>query len=314
MNKLTSNILFSALLTVVMNGLDIVYHLATDWAVHLNYVAIKLTVVFAAAFLIAQFVGKGKEQGVVTSVIGPFMFYLYYVSANPTLNREVFKIDEQFWFFFLHFAFMLIAYFSALQFVSADGWRKNFGYVILAAVGATALDAVFIMARLKALGFDEEAEVRAFTFAVAVVPLVAFLAAVVVMRLWGKKTWDARAVTAVLAGLIVGFWAGDIMHGVAAAIALAIIYWLVYGIDFVGRSVQGLSQKCWIILGAVGLVLGGFYQFVPRKTVKSIAEFLIFDVTLLGYRIRQNDIILVSTLLLVVFLVSVYKLYTLRRH
>ena len=96
MSKLSSNILFSALLTIVMNGLDIVYHLATDWAVHLNYVAIKLTVIFTATLLIAHFVGKGKQQGIATSIVGPFMFYLYYVAANPTLNREVFKIDELF--------------------------------------------------------------------------------------------------------------------------------------------------------------------------------------------------------------------------
>src|SRR3989344_8270849 len=166
MSKLSSNLLFSALLTVVMNGLDIVYHLATDWAVHLNYVAIKLTVIFAATLLIAQFVGKGKQQGIATSIIGPFMFYIYYVAANPTLNREVFKIDEQFWFFFIHAAFMAIAYVAAYWNLQRTGWHQKASFIILTTIGAVALDAVFIMARLKVLGFDEEQEVRFFTFAV----------------------------------------------------------------------------------------------------------------------------------------------------
>src|SRR3989344_1847620 len=172
MSKLSSNLLFSALLTIVMNGLDIVYHLATDWAVHLNYVAIKLTVIFAATLPIVHFIGKGKQQGIATSIIGPFMFYLYYVAANPTLNREVFKIDEQFWFFFLHAAFMAIAYTAAFWLHQKSGAYKHVSYIILAAIGAVALDAVFIMSRLKMRGFDEEQEVRFFTFSVIALPLL----------------------------------------------------------------------------------------------------------------------------------------------
>ena len=313
MNKITSNVLFAVLLTVVMNGLDIVYHLATRWAVHLNYVAVKLTVVFLATFLIVQFAGKGREQGVVTSIIGPFMFYIYYLSANPTINRELFKIDEQFWFFFLHFAFMMIAYFSAMQFVQASGWRKHAGFVIASAIGATALDAIFIMARLKALGFDEEAEARFLTLSVIAVPLLSYLVSVAVLRLWSNERWGARCVTALLAGILVALLTRDMLHAFFAAAALLVVYWLVFEVHFEQMISQGLSRKGWILLGAGTLLIGGFYQFLPRKTVKSIAEFFIFDVTLFGYKIRQNDIILVSTLLLVICLVSFYQVYRLYR-
>jgi hypothetical protein len=310
MSKLTSNILFSALLTIVMNGLDIVYHLATDWAVHLNYVAIKLTVIFAATLLIAQFVGKGKQQGIATSIIGPFMFYIYYVAANPTLNREVFKIDEQFWFFFIHAAFMAIVYIAAFWLHQKHDWKKHASYILLTAVGATALDAIFIMARLKAFGFDEEQEVLYFTFGVLALPLLVYLIAAAVTS-W-KNTRTTQISTSILAGVVVALATWDILHGIFAAILLFAMYSIIKKYTLEQHVAQGLSKRGWLILAIITGLIGGFYQFVPRKTVRSIAEFLIFNFTIFGYTIRQNDIILVSTLLLVISLVGFYKLYALR--
>ena len=309
MNKLGSNLLFSALLTIVMNGIDITYHLATEWAVHLNYVAIKLTVVFAATFLIAHFVGKGKQQGIATSISGPLMFYLYYVAANPTLNREEFKIDEQFWFFFLHAAFMTIVYIAAFWQLQRTDWRKHLSFVILSAIGATALDAIFIMARLKVLGFDEEQEVRFFTFAVIAIPLMVYLMASAITSY--KNTKTMKITTSVLAGAVITLATWDVLHGIFAAILLFVMYTLVQTYTFDNDFVHGISKRGWLILAIVTGIIGSFYQFLPRKTVKSIAEWLIFDRTIFGYTIRQNDIILVSTLLLVIGLVSFYKVYTL---
>ena len=100
MNKFFSNLLFSIAVTGVMNALDMTFHLSTGWAVHLNYVAIKLTVIFLSVWMITQFIGKGTEEGIVASIFGPFIFYVYYVFAGATLDRAVFRIDEQFWFFF----------------------------------------------------------------------------------------------------------------------------------------------------------------------------------------------------------------------
>ena len=157
MNKFFSNFLFSLLITLSMNGLDIVYHLATNWAVHLNYVAIKLTVIFLSIFLISQFIGKGKEQGIVASILGPFMFYIYYFSAVPTLNREVFWLDEQFFFIFLHFFFMLVSYFAALNFLdSKKDYLRKLSFVLLTSVSSIALYAIFLMAQWRFLGLDEE--------------------------------------------------------------------------------------------------------------------------------------------------------------
>ncbi|MBI3035390.1 hypothetical protein HYY71_03635 [Candidatus Woesearchaeota archaeon] len=70
-----------------------------------------------------------------------------------------------------------------------------------------------------------------------------------------------------------------------------------------------MEKKGWLILGIVTGLIGSFYEFIPRKTIKSIAEFLLFDINVLGHRIRHNDLILIATILLIVSFVSFYKVY-----
>ncbi len=74
-----------------------------------------------------------------------------------------------------------------------------------------------------------------------------------------------------------------------------------------------MSKKKWLILGIVTGIVGSFYEFVPRKTIKSIAEFLLFDIDIFGKRIRHNDLILVGTILLIISFVSFYKVYRLMK-
>ena len=72
-----------------------------------------------------------------------------------------------------------------------------------------------------------------------------------------------------------------------------------------------MDKRGWCILGIVTGIIGGFYEFVQRKAIKSISEFLLFDVDILGHRIRHNDLILVGTILLIISFVSFYKVYRL---
>ena len=65
------------------------------------------------------------------------------------------------------------------------------------------------------------------------------------------------------------------------------------------------------MLGIAAGIIGSFYEFIPRKTIKSIAEFLIWDVNVLGHRIRHNDLILLGALMLIVSFVSFYKAHKL---
>lgn len=74
-----------------------------------------------------------------------------------------------------------------------------------------------------------------------------------------------------------------------------------------------MKAKGWLVQGIVTGIIGSFYEFVPRKTIRSISEFLLFDVDILGHRIRHNDLILLGAVMLIVSFVSFYKLYKLMR-
>lgn len=74
-----------------------------------------------------------------------------------------------------------------------------------------------------------------------------------------------------------------------------------------------MKAKGWLVQGIVTGIIGSFYEFVPRKTIRSISEFLLFDVDILGHRIRHNDLILLGAMMLIVSFVSFYKLYKLMR-
>ena len=165
MNKAYANLLFSVVVTVVMNGLDMFYHLSTGWAVHLNYVAIKVTVIFLSVWMITQFIGIGKEEGLAASLFGPVMFYIYYVFAGATLNRDEFKIDEQFWFTFLHVGCMLIAYFGAWYFIAGKSrTTRTLGFWTPATFTAIALFAIAVMFQWRLQGISEEDATRMMTF------------------------------------------------------------------------------------------------------------------------------------------------------
>ena len=74
-----------------------------------------------------------------------------------------------------------------------------------------------------------------------------------------------------------------------------------------------MKKRNWIMLGIAAGIIGSFYEFVPRKTIKSISEILLFDMDVLGHRIRHNDLILAGTILLIVSFVSFYKVYKLMK-
>ncbi len=74
-----------------------------------------------------------------------------------------------------------------------------------------------------------------------------------------------------------------------------------------------MKKKGWLILGIATGIAGIFYEFVPRKSIRSISEFLVFDIDILGHRIRHNDLILFGTVMLIIGFVSFYKVYKLMR-
>ena len=75
-----------------------------------------------------------------------------------------------------------------------------------------------------------------------------------------------------------------------------------------------MDKKRWLALGIITGLVGSFYEFVPRKAVKSISPTLIWDVNILGHRMRQNDLVLIGCVLLIISFVSFYKVYKLMKN
>ncbi|MBS3105676.1 hypothetical protein J4234_05440 [Candidatus Woesearchaeota archaeon] len=232
MSKFYPNFLFSIVVTIVMNALDMVYHLATGWAVHLNYVAIKLSVIFLSVWMITQFIGIGKEEGVVASIFGPFMFYIYYVFAGATLNREIFRIDEQFWFFFLHAALMLIAYFAAWSFAKGKShWARTTGFILAASFASIAFEALFLMIRMRIDGFDEETSARMMTLSLVAVPVIAYILgamAGVLIDNFIKKNYLDRLVAGIIAFALIYLFSKDLTHAIFAFVFVNIAYYVIH--------------------------------------------------------------------------------------
>ncbi len=232
MNKFYSKFFFSIIVTAAMNAIDMIYHLATGWAVHLNYVAVKLTIIFLSVWMITQFIGIGKEEGITAGFLGPFMFYIYYLFANATLNREIFRIDEQFWFFFLHFAFMLTAYFAALTLLkSKKHWNRTLSFAMLASFSAIAFDALFIMVRWRIQGIDEETAAKMMVLGIMAIPALIYITALILSPVVGNF-YRKRYLDGILAGIIAGagifIFLKDSINAIFAFLFVLIVYFLIH--------------------------------------------------------------------------------------
>lgn len=171
MNKLTENLIFSFFVSLTMVVLDAIYHLATETAVHINYVAVKFTVIFLVVFLVAYWVGKSLIDGIFTSVAGPVIFYIYYVFANPTLNREVFKIDENFGYIFVHLVALLIAYFIVYRIwvvKRGSAFVKSLAYALIISLSIYGLDAGYQLSYVQYTTHNEEMTAKVLNFTTSI--------------------------------------------------------------------------------------------------------------------------------------------------
>lgn len=165
MKSIKTTLLFSLIVTLGMNALDMFFHYATDTAVHLNYVLIKLTIIFLTTYLVSQFVGISTREGIVISLVGPFLFWLYYVYAYPTLDRTVFRIDDQFYFIFAHVPMMLVGYFSNYWYLTKkDSPLKKLYLAISSSFALLALEILYFMVSIKMSGVPEDIEVTMINF------------------------------------------------------------------------------------------------------------------------------------------------------
>ncbi len=178
---LPSAIGFSVIVTLAMNSLDMLYHLATETAVHLGYVAVKATIIFMTVFLIAHLIGRGKAPGIVTAILGPLMFFVYYRFATPTLDRNFFVLDENVLYIAIHAAALGITYWLAHRGVSLRGARLP-SIALLAGLSSLALFIMYLQGSMKLAGAMDEMTVGAISFggamsALAIATGVSYIAA-----------------------------------------------------------------------------------------------------------------------------------------
>ncbi|MBI5391516.1 hypothetical protein HZB00_00785 [Candidatus Woesearchaeota archaeon] len=145
-----------------MNFLDAVFHLSANTAVHLGYIAVKFVVIFLSVFCIAWFSSISFANGLFTSFFGPFMFYIYYRMATPTLDRSIFTLDENVGYIFLHMSLLLIAYLVTYYTILKQKaeWGEQSRFRLWGVVGLIGLFYLFVpYAFVKQIGLHLELSV-----------------------------------------------------------------------------------------------------------------------------------------------------------
>jgi hypothetical protein len=210
---------------------------------------------------------------------------------------------------------MLVAYFSTVNFIkSRKDWLKKISFLVLSVFGAAAFDALFLMIRWKFQGLDEETAASLMTFGVVSLPILSYIiASLLLVFIFARKKYWGNIICGLISAAIVFGFSMDVLHSIFVFLIFNLVYYLINSCKLENYISNIMKKLPWLVLGVITLVIGSFYEFVPRKVIKSISEFLIFNVVVFGYRIRQNDIILVATILLIVSFVSFYKFYKLSK-
>ncbi len=138
--KLSKVLSFAFVATMAMQTLDIIGHLTTitwggeiikpETAVHLPYIAIKITVVLLVLAFFTYFMGIGMKKGLLGAFTATTIFDIYYRFAEPTLDRSVFTLDEKsvVWIVF-HAICLLVPYWLLTKYVLEKPEYEGKAYV-----------------------------------------------------------------------------------------------------------------------------------------------------------------------------------------
>ena len=207
--------------------LDALYHLATETAVHINYAAVKFIVIFLVVFLVANWVGKSKTDGIFTSISGPVIFYFYYIFANSTLNRAIFKIDENFGYIFVHIIALLISYFVVYNILvkkMGNNFVKSLAFAFIMALCIFGLESGFRLAAIQMQTHNEEINARTLQFASSLY-LVLFLIALAFLSNYLIKNKNIEmAISGIGSGIIIYFIGSDIVRSVVGFVSALILF------------------------------------------------------------------------------------------
>ncbi len=214
--------MFAVAVTLGMNALDMTYHVATNTAVHLNYVAVKFMIVFAAVFLVAWLVGYGRTQGIVTSLLGPVAFYLYYRFASATIDHSLFRIDDAVWYIVIHAIALGLMYFLGSR-VMKKG--DSLSFAAFCGLASLALHWGWIMFVIKWTGGTDEATMLAMTLSAAIVAF-AFLFVLIYAMSW-TNVWLGSFVVGIVFAAASMLLGATPIGGVARVLVSAGPFWFV---------------------------------------------------------------------------------------
>ncbi|HSU72423.1 MAG TPA: hypothetical protein VLJ21_01075 [Candidatus Binatia bacterium] len=216
---------FAIVVTLAMNALDMLYHVATNTAVHLHYVAVKATVIFATVLLIAVIVGRGRTPGIVTSILGPVAFYIYYTVATPTLDRSLFTLDEAVWYVVVHAIALGIAYWLMQSQIVKN--KERLPFAVLVSLAALPLYWGWLMELVKLTGGLDEQTTTVMTFGTALLVLVILFVLVYLATLLPRSWWPG-----ILAGVAFGIvgllFRVTLIDAGARVLVVAVPYLLTY--------------------------------------------------------------------------------------
>ncbi len=223
MNKLFKALIFAFIVTLAMNALDMLFHVATETAVHLNYVAVKFTIVFLSTFLIASVIGIGRTPGIVTSFLGPVAFYIYYRVATPTLDRSLFKIDDALGYVFVHAVALMLAYWLATKVMEKKS--GNLSFALLTGLATLPLHWGWIMFVIKWTGGMDGDTTKALTFSAAIIALVV-LWVLIYGSSWITSVLGGATLASMLFAITSVFLGATLIGGVARIFIVAVPYCL----------------------------------------------------------------------------------------
>ena len=314
--------------------LDALYHLATETAVHINYAAVKFTVIFLVVFLVVYWVGKSLTDGIFTSISGPVIFYFYYIFANSTLNRAIFKIDENFGYIFVHIAALLISYFVIYEiWAGKKGAKlaKSMAFAFIIALCIFGLESGFRLAAIQLQTHNEEINARTLQFITSLYLVLLFFGLLFLSNYFIKNKKIEIIISGIGSGIIVYAIGQDIVRsivGLVSAFALLniskfylsktlgtgtnrvfeharkFLYFQKSNKNF--RHVKKINTKTKFSISAVAFgIVGSVFMFTPYKILKNVLH--------LGLGLRHNDHVMIGTIALIVGVVSLYRIIRTKR-
>ena len=207
--------------------LDALYHLATETAVHILYAAVKFTVIFLVVFLVAYWVGKSKTDGIFTSIAGPVIFYFYYIFANPTLNREIFRIDENFGYIFVHIIALLISYFVIYNIwirKRGNNFVKSLAFAFIIALCIFGLESGVRLATVQIQTHNEEINARTLQFNTSLYLALSIFVLLFLSNYFIKNKNVEMSVSSIGSGIIIYFIGQDIVRSIVGIAASFILF------------------------------------------------------------------------------------------